>query len=265
MATHAYWLLTDGEGRTGDGLGGARTWGRWVTHVAPAGELLCGYAGAGLDVPYLLDPLHDRFGPRARIWSSDALHVHRTSWHRVGSTHWTTMAEEARPSWMGSEADTRVRLRFALLAAASAVPRRAQGAALAGLQLENLALAAAEAEAFCETCQQYGLLPQAVWAAAKAIRCAASPGSGIGRLTNLVAAPYGLMAWYAAMAGESAGTALDEAAERAVAMECGQEARVAAAPPVADGRSFLLTRSEPTPLSAKRGGAPRTTTRSPAV
>jgi hypothetical protein len=219
MDHNACWLLTDAFGETSTGGAARFWWGRGVNHTVWTSAIR-GYHTDSVDVPYLLDPVFERLGPGARVWLSEAGDPHVEGAVRVASSTWTTLDEWRRPEWVGSTAETRIRLRFALLAAGAAQPDPETTARLRTMSLADLPLAARRLEEMCvDGCSR---APQAVVQATMAVRAAAhAEGSAAGTL-DLVARRYPTYAWYAALAAECACADLTTAAEDAVRLEgCG--------------------------------------------
>ena len=212
------WLLTDETGRTVLGRSAAFRWGRGVTCSArmPA---ISGYACDSIHLPYLLDPLHDRYGVTARVWLSEVADPRYQDCNRVSGALWTTRAEFRRPGWVGGEADARVRLRMALLAAADSHPHAEIRAHLRSLSLEDLAEAADRIERICEDSGRTGFVPQAVCQAGMAVRWAERREAGGGWLLDMPARKYPMSAWYAALAAACACTDLSTYADMAVSRE----------------------------------------------
>lgn len=182
---------------------------------------IAGYACDSVHLPYVLDPLHDRYGPRARLWLAEVFDPELRGPNRVVANAWTSLDEWERPAWVGSEADRRVRLRLALMAAAEAHPTATMRGRLRGLDVSDLSYAAAGVERICEDARREGLVPQAICLAAMAVRAAARVEAGHPRLVDRASRHYGLDAWYAALAAVCACVNLSGFADAAVEREVG--------------------------------------------
>ena len=172
-----------------------------------------GYHTDSADLPYLLDPMFERLGSGARLWLSEVGQPHFEDAIRVASNEWTAVEEWRRPAWVGGPAEVRVRLRFALIAAAHACPDPVEAAHLRTISLADLAKAAARLE------HLDGGAPHAVALAAMAVRSAAPAAGSVAGVMDLVSRRYPIYAWYAAMAAACAATDLTAAAEAAVHCE----------------------------------------------
>ena len=84
------WLLTDS---LGEGVSNWR-WGRGVTHTLwPAA--ICGYCTESAHLPYLLDPLYERYGPGAKLWLSEIGQPRHEDSVRVSSNTWTRISQRS--------------------------------------------------------------------------------------------------------------------------------------------------------------------------
>jgi hypothetical protein len=180
---------------------------------------ISGYVTESVHLPYLLDPMHERYGPKARLWLSEVVEPRFGDGVRVASNVWTTLDEWSRPAWVGGTADMRVRLRFALLAAASACAGREAGARIRTLSLRDIPMAAVAVERICAGARRADSLPQAVSLAGMAVRSAAAQLAGAPPLMDLVTREYPVYAWYAAMTAACACTGMEEIADEAVRCE----------------------------------------------
>ena len=218
MDKNACWLLTDSLGLTPIGVSDWRQWGRGVTHTLWP-TAISGYCTESAHLPYLLDPLYERYGPGARLWLSELGDAHHQEPVRVSSNTWTTLMEWERPDWVGGPADARVRLRFALLAAAAghSVPEvRSQ---LRSIALDDTARAAKVVEHISTDGRRHGRVPQATCMAAMAVHSAASLTEGHPHPVDLAARHYPAFAWYAGMAAACACASLAPLADEAVRRE----------------------------------------------
>lgn len=220
MTECTLYLLTDPWGCTGSPR--QLTWSPFIAHTAEPTEPIAAYRADNPHVPYLLDPVYDRYGKKARPWGVDAAWQRSTGLHRVTALEATTREELPRPAWVGTEADARVRVRFALLAARLTVPFAEARRKLSDLSLEGAGTALEELEELGRDCHNNGLVPQAFWMAIKAVRAYFADNAG-GNLVDMVVAPYDVTAFYAAMAGTWAAVELDDVAAEAVALEFGVE------------------------------------------
>ena len=212
------WLLTDEQGRMALGRSSMLRWDRGVTFTG-RGQVISGYACDSVHLPYLLDPLYDRYGPAARIWLSEVAAPRYSDSNRVSSPIWTALAEFKRPGWVGGEQDARVRLRLALLASADAHPDPGIRGRLRTLGLDDLHEAAERIEGICSDGREAGVVPQAVCLAAMAVRSAAGRETGDRWLVDVPMRRYPIHAWYAATAAACACIDLAPLAEMAVSRE----------------------------------------------
>ena len=210
--------MTDGLGQTATERAVWLRWGPGVTR-ADWRRVIVGYSAESPHVPYLLDPIYERYGMRSRLWFSEAGDCRDLDPNRMAASVWTTHEEWGRPAWVHSGADVRVRLRFALLAAATAVSDTATRGSLRTLSLEDLDTAAGRMERIVSDCRLRGQVPQTVCLAAVAVRSAAAVAAGRPALLDLVARHYSVAAWYAAMAAACACVPLSEIADEAVRQE----------------------------------------------
>jgi hypothetical protein len=218
------WLLTDSLGQTPISASNWRRWGRGFTHtVWPAS--ISGYCTESVHLPYLLDPLYERYGPSAKLWLSEAGEPCHLDPVRVSANTWTTLVEWERPDWAGGPADLRVRLRFALLAAAASHPAPEVRGRLRGLPLNDLGRSAEIVERLCTEDRCHGRVPQSTCMAAMAIHSAASLKGGHPHPVDLAARHYPVCAWYAGMAAACAGADLVDLADAAVQREASPTAR----------------------------------------
>ncbi len=226
MNENPCWLLTDPLGETCADGGARLRWGRGINHGVRT-SAIHGYRTDSVHLPYLLDPVFERYGPRARLWLSDIGEPCFEDTVRVASRTWTTLDEWRWPEWVESPAEVRVRLRFALLAVGGTHPSPKAGARLRTLSLANLPAAARRLEEIGAG----GL--QAVSLAAMAVRSAAPAEGSAARLMDMVSKRYPVYAWYSAMAAMCACTDLTAAAEAAVRLEYRRAARPVAEPVLA--------------------------------
>jgi len=225
------WLLTDALGQSRIDTGRWLRWSTgetytfWLTSVA-------GYYCDSRHLPYLLDPLYERHGPGARLWLSDVGDVRHVDAVRIESRLWTTLHECARPAWVGSDADARVRLRFALLAASAAQAKSGLTNVLSAVSLHNLQDAAARIDKACTAARSNGPLPQSTCLAAMAVRSAATLAADEPEGAGLALRQYPLYAWSAGMAAACACVDLSALADEAVRREAGSADMFAWAPEV---------------------------------
>jgi hypothetical protein len=209
------WLLTDRLAQTAAGGSLWLRWGRGIHHTVWTTPIR-GYHTRSVHLPYLLDPMFERYGPGARLWLAEAGDPAFEDAVRMASHHWTTREEWPQPKWVGGEADVRVRLRFALRAAGAGHPAASVADRLMTLSLEDLPSAAHQVEFACAEGRRLGRLPHALCLAAMAVRSAV-PDTGDGvRTMDLVSRHYPVYAWYAAMAGACSAADLSATAEAAV-------------------------------------------------
>ncbi|MCX5684551.1 MAG: hypothetical protein NT049_12805 [Planctomycetota bacterium] len=221
MESSPCWILTDALGQTpAKGISWFK-WGRGVTH-AVWGQGLAGYATDSIHLPYLLDPLYERYGSQAKLWLSEVPEPKYTDSVRVTSNTWTTLEEWQRPAWLAAEAEVRVRLRFAILAAAIAHPREEATMCLRAISLRSIHTATRQAEQICAESREDGSVPQCLCLMAMALRSAAALVSGESHPMDLITRHSPLYTWYAAMAAVSAGTDLSSLADEAVRWECSE-------------------------------------------
>ena len=216
MDTQPCWILTDRLGQTPTGGALWIRWARGVTHtIWPAH--MAGYGCNSVHLPYLLDPLYERYGIGARLWLVEASDPKCfVGAVRFTANVWTALEEWERPTWVGTKADMRVRLRFALVAAASPGTKAAES--LRGLSLEDIPAAARLVEQVCAD-RRHGPIPQSTSLAAMAVRSAAAFVHGTPQPMDIIARDYRLYAWYAAMAATCAGADLSALADEAVLRE----------------------------------------------
>ena len=218
MDKGTYWLLTDSRGQTVAGASVWCRWGRGVTHtVWPAA--IAGYCTESVHLPYLLDPLYERYGAGARIWLSEIGEAQHVDNARASSHTWTTLVERERPEWVGGAAEMRVRLRFGLLASAAALSNAEFRAHLGSMSLADLPKAAMILARLHAETRRRGSEPRAVCMAAMAVHAAASYSAGRRDLIDLALRHYPLYAWYAAMAAACACVNLTALADEAVKRE----------------------------------------------
>ena len=213
------WMLTDALAQTPAGGVARFKWGRGVTHTA-WGPGFYGYSTDSTHLPFLLDPLYERYGSRARLWLSEVGEPHSEESVRISSNAWTTLDEWQRPAWVGAEAEMRVRLRFALLAAAAVLPRAEQAARLRAVSLDNIPVAARQAQQICSESREGGGVPQCLCLAAMAVRSAAALLTGDMYLIDLVARHCPVYTWYAGMAAVCSYADLSAVADEAARWEC---------------------------------------------
>ena len=218
MNTMPFWLLTTPRGQSGATPAAGSWWGRGVTHIHLASEI-AGYCSDNASLPYLIDPLYERYGPSGRLWFSAVDSPRYREPNRVVSHAWTTLEEWPRPAWVGGPADRRTRLRFALLAAADTHPDVSIRARMRTLSLENLEEAGRQMSDICHDCRRHGLVPQAMCLAAMGIRAAARLEAGHPDPEDRPAQRYTLDAWYAATAAATTCVCLSHFAEEAVRRE----------------------------------------------
>ena len=234
MDARTYWLLTDRNGWT-TGRGTGLTWKAGVTHTAAETGAIAGFCCTSPHVPYLMDPFYDGYGRRARLWRSQADGARHQEFYRVQATGWTALEEHPRPEWVGSPADLRVRLRFALGVASSLVREADVRSRLQALALEDLGGASEEAARLTAWLRQHGGLSLAVRSAVRAIESAAQWGQEGTLGPDGEDAGYPLFAWYASATAASACVALSVAADEAVRREMPKTVhlpvRSASAPP----------------------------------
>ena len=223
MDATACWLLTDEEGRTLLGRSCSFCWNRGVTFSA-RGQVISGYASGTLHLPYLLDPMYERYGPKARVWLSEVVAPQYCGSNRVESAMWTALAELKRPAWVGAPQDVRVRLRLALLASADAHPDPEIRGRLRTLRLDELQDAAEHIGRVCSDSREGGMVPLTLAQTAMAVRAAARHESGDRWPVDVPARRYPIHAWYAAMAAACACIDLSGFAEMAVDQEAGARA-----------------------------------------
>jgi len=217
METQPGWILTDRLGQTPTGGASWIRWTRGATHtIWPAS--MGGYACDSVHLPFLLDPLYERYGNGARLWRSEASDPKFEDSVRLVASVWTTLEEWERPAWVGTDRDMRVRLRFAILAAAGTHPSAEVAERLRGLSLEDIPAAARLVEQVCAD-RRHGPIPQSTSLAAMAIRSAAALVQGTLQPMDLIARNFRLYAWYAAMAATCSGADLQKAADEAVRRE----------------------------------------------
>jgi hypothetical protein len=219
MTTTPGWLLTDALGQTP--LKGATwlRWGRGVTHTVWTCAIR-GYHSDSVHLPYLMDPMFERYGRRARLWLSDVGDPHNEDSVRLSSHRWTTLDEWERPLWVDSEWESRVRLRFALLAAAAAHADPTMGLRLRMVSLRDLVPAARQVEQICLDSRREGRTPQTTSLAAMALRSTLAVPHTAAHAMDLVSRHYPVHAWYAAMAAACACVNLSDLADAAVRCEC---------------------------------------------
>lgn len=171
-----------------------------------------GYLCRSVHLPYLLDPLYERHGPWSRLWRVEARDVRLEGGYRVRVTEGRLRRRVPHPKWVGGPDDVRVRLRFAVLAAAETEPDEALRGRLRALELDDLLRAAETIEA---TLRGRGRdVSQSLWLAAKAVRTVAR-GDALD-LDEMLSPPYAAYAWQAAMAVAVSSADLDSLAARAV-------------------------------------------------
>ena len=231
MDARTYWLLTDRNGWT-TGRGSGLTWKAGVTHAAAEIGPIAGYCCTSPHVPYLMDPFYDGYGRRARLWPSQADGAKHQELYRIQATTWTVLAEHPRPAWVGSAADLRVRLRFALGVASSLVRDADVRSALKSLALEDLGEAAKEAVELTNRLRRHGGLSLVVRSAVRAVESAAKWGQEGTLGTDGRDAGYPLFAWYAAATAASACVALSVAADEAVRRETPETVRLPMRSPI---------------------------------
>jgi hypothetical protein len=212
-------LLTDSLGQTVVGSTAWLRWGRGVSHTIWTGTVR-GYHADSIHLPYLLDPMFERYGPGARVWLSEVGAPAYEDSVRISSHSWTALDEWQRPEWVDRQADVRVRLRFALLAAGASQPGTELAARLRTLSLRDLTAAAHQVDQICSDSRRGGRLPQATCLAAMAVRSADPSASHVARTMDLVSRHYPVYSWYAAMAAACASADLAETADAAVRWEC---------------------------------------------
>jgi len=225
------WLLTDALGQSCVRTG---RWLRWSTGETHAFWLtsVTGYYCDSRHLPYLLDPLYERHGPGARLWLSEVGDMRHVDAVRIESRLWTTLHECARPAWVGSDADARVRLRFALLAASVAQPKSGLTNVLSAVSLHDLQDAAARSDRACAAARRGAPLPQSTCLAASAVRSAATLAADESAAAGLALRQYPLYAWSAGMAAVCACVDLSPLADEAVRRESGSIGTPAWAPEV---------------------------------
>ena len=187
---------------------------------------IAGYCCASPHVPCLMDPFFEGYGRRARLWRSQAEGAKHQELYRVQAMQWATLEEHLRPGWVGSEADLRVRLRFALGVASSLVRDAEVRSALKSLAIEDLEDAAKEAGRLTTWLRQHDGLSLAVRSAVRAVEAAAKWGQEDTLRADDRNAGYPLFAWYAAATAASACVALSAAAEEAVRRETSRAVRL---------------------------------------
>jgi hypothetical protein len=220
MESNFCWLLTDALGQSCVGTGRWLRWGPGQTHsIWWAG--ISGYCCDSRHLPYLLDPLYERHGAGARQWLSDVGDLRHIDAVRIESRLWTTLHECARPPWVDSNADARVRLRFALLAASAAQAKSGLTNVLSAVSLHNLQDAAARIDQACASARSRGPLPQSICLAATAVRSAATLATDESEAEGFALRQYPLYAWSAGMAAACACVDLSAVADEAVRRESG--------------------------------------------
>jgi hypothetical protein len=225
------WLLTDTLGQSCVGTGRWLRWGPGQTHsLWWAG--ISGYCCDSRHLPYLLDPLYERHGPGARLWLSEAGGMRHADAVRIESRLWTTLHECTRPAWVGSDADARVRLRYALLAAGEAQPKSGLTNVLSAVSLHDLPDAAARIDKACAAARRGAPLPQSTCLATTAVRSAAALATDESTAAGLALRQYPLYAWSAGMAAACACVDLSALADEAVRREAGSAGMPARAPEV---------------------------------
>jgi hypothetical protein len=218
MSASPCWLLTDALGQTP--LKGA-TWLRWghgVTHAVWTNSIR-GYHTDSVHLPYLMDPMFERYGRRARLWLSEVGDPHSEDAVRIASHSWTTVDEWERPLWVDSEFEARVRLRFALMAAAAAHSDPVVGARLRTVSLKDLVSASWQVEQICTDSRGAGRMSQTTSLAAMALRSVQAAPHTAAYMMDLVSRHYPVHAWYAAMAAACACVNLSDLADAAVRWE----------------------------------------------
>jgi hypothetical protein len=221
MDARTYWLLTDRNGwMTGRGTG--LTWKAGVTHTMAESGPIAGYCCTSPHVPFLMDPFFEGYGRRARLWRSQAEGAKHQKLYRVQAMQWTASEEHPRPEWVGSAADLRVRLRFALGVASSLVRDADVRSALKSLALEDLG----EAATLADRLRLNGGLSLAVRSAVRAVESAAKWGQEDTLGPDGTDRGYPLFTWYAAATAASACVALSAAAEEAVRRETPETVRL---------------------------------------
>jgi hypothetical protein len=215
----AYWMLTDWLAFTG--MPGKRQlrWGLRCRHGGLGVRSVRGYACRTVHLPYLLDPLYERYGVHSRLWLCEAAAPNPVERCRVTAREWTVVKEVERPAWVGRDADLRVRLRFALLAAATSTERKDLQRLLDFASFNSLdevvpwirALQGFPA-AGRRPCCPVSMASHAVLSVAMSLHSGAGPVQAVGNL-------YPEFAWYAARAAAAVDADLDELADAAVCRE----------------------------------------------
>lgn len=209
--------LTDWLACTDEKEGETLRWGRGTPHDTMGNGSIGGYLCRSAHLPYLMDPFHERYGVKARLWRSEAADPHRAGRVRVRATRWTTREEVDRPSWVGSSADLRVRLRFGLLACLRSTPPSQDRALLEEVRLGDLN-AAAERLAPLGTRRFADLSPPLAWVFRAVLSAALADGGRRGPIQT-VGRLYPCAAWWVASAADQAGGDLDATADEAVRRE----------------------------------------------